>query len=174
MLISLNTKLRAHLSLSAWPNNKPTFHKSMDQDCKSNTALAAGCPSHLSWEQSRSRPRTAILKKNDVKLLQYLPGSPFSLSLTNVPSVPALLWPSILVAQIHHRTNPREEPICRATAEKHREIRSISVLSDAFLHSSGRNLLGLFLLFHSAFTAHFWKTCLKLPHFLMLSKATKY
>ena len=106
----------------------------MDQDCKCNTVLAAGCPSHLSWEQSRSRLWTAIIKENDVKLPQYLPGSPFLLSLTNVPSVPsALLWPLILVAQIHHRTNPREEPICRAIAENHREIGFICVLSDAFL-----------------------------------------
>lgn len=80
------------------------LHKRTGLDWKCNTFWsAAGLLSHLSWEQCRFMPRTAIIEENDWRLPHYLPGSPFLVSLTNVASILVLLKPSILVTQIYHR-----------------------------------------------------------------------
>lgn len=77
-------------------------------------------------------------------------------------------------------TNPREEPICRAIAERQavrkpmqKFASSMYSLSDTFCRQKSAGF-AFAVLFHSDFTARFCKTCLKLPNFPMLSKATKH
>ena len=100
-----HTQVKAHLFLK-WVVQKQAHASQITRfwlKVQHSLGSAAGLLSHLSWKQSRFTPQIAIIKENDWRLPQHLPGSQFLLSLTNVSSILVLLKPSILFTQIHHR-----------------------------------------------------------------------